>query len=395
MSTDSNIKITPMTAAQKTGILAAIMCTGSIALAWGLSSPLISQNLERMTGSGVLLGWLISLAAVATIIATPFVPKLLSRFSGRSVLVACIIIGTLTIPALKIFMHPVAWFGIKFVASCAFTVVFVIAEIWINQLAPQHLRGRIFGIYGAALAGGMGIGSGLAVATGIDGWTPFLVCTAINAAALLPVLAFSKARKIEQPPKDDARFSAIVEIFKAAPAIMACAIVFGAIEQSLMYFLPVYDTRLGHSEYTARVLLLIAAVGNFLFQIPMGMLADKMNRGRLMIALMVVASVGPLLMAYVGPNFPALASLAFLYIGLTTALYTVGLVSLGERFKGHKLSAANAAFIMSYGVGSLAIPPIAGKMMDVFGPAGFMWAMSALGVLGLCVVSVRRLHYRS
>ncbi|HFB54313.1 MAG TPA: MFS transporter [Hellea balneolensis] len=384
-----------MTSQQKIGILAAIMCTGSIALAWGLSSPLISQNLERMTGSGVLLGWLISLAAVATIVATPFVPKLLSRFSGRSVLVVCLIIGTLTIPALKIFMHPVAWFGIKFVASCAFTVVFVIAEIWINQLAPQHLRGRIFGIYGAALAGGMGIGSGLAVLTGIDGWMPFLVCTGINAMALIPVLAFSKATKIEQPPKDDAQFSAIVTIFKAAPAIMACAIVFGAIEQSLMYFLPVYDTRLGHSEYTARVLLLVAAVGNFLFQIPMGMLADKMNRGHLMIALMVVASVGPLLMAYVGLNFAALASLAFLYVGLTTALYTVGLVSLGERFKGHTLSAANAAFIMSYGVGSLVIPPVAGKMMDIFGPPGFMWAMAALGGMGLCVVSVRRLHRRS
>jgi MFS family permease len=339
----------------------------------------------------VLLGWLISLAAVATIIATPFVPKLLSRFSGRTVLIVCLIIGTLTIPALKIFMQPAAWFVIKFIASCAFTIVFVVCEIWINQLAPQHLRGRIFGFYGAALAGGMGIGSGLAVLTGIDGWMPFLVCTAINTCALIPLLVLSNATKIEQPPKDDARFSAIKKIFVAAPAIMICAVVFGAIEQSLMYFLPVYDTRLGHSEYTARVLLLIAAIGNFLFQIPMGMLADRMNRGRLMVILMVVATIGPMLIVFVGMNFTALATLAFLYIGLTTALYTVGLVSLGERFKGHKLSAANAAFIMSYGLGSLIIPPLAGKMMDVFGPPGFMWTMALLGFVGLCVVSWRRL----
>ena len=69
-----------MTRSQKQGVITAIICTAMIALAWGLSSPLISQHLERMTASGLTLGWLISLAAVATVLATPFVPKLMSWF---------------------------------------------------------------------------------------------------------------------------------------------------------------------------------------------------------------------------------------------------------------------------------------------------------------------------
>ena len=382
-----------MNRAQKQGIITAIACTGFIALAWGLSSPLISQHLERMTGSGLLLGWLISLAAVATIVATPFVPKLMSVYKPKFVMVATLLIGTLTIPALKIFMNPSAWFVIKFIGSCAFTVVFVVAEIWINQLAPEHLRGRILGMYGAALAGGMGIGSGLAVLTGIDGWSPFILCTLINLAAIFPFLIFRNATGIVPTPKEDARLKVIFQVMMAAPAIMMCGVVFGAIEQSMIYFLPVYDTRLGHTEHAARILLLIAAVGNALFQFPMGVLADKMDRNRLTIILMVVAFLGPLLMAMVGGNFIALAVLAFFYIGLTTALYTVGLVQLGERFKGHKLAAANAGFIMAYGVGSLITPPIAGKMMDIYNPQGFMWAMAGLGGIGLCVVVWRRLRF--
>lgn len=374
---------------QTQGIVTAIVCTGFIALAWGLSSPLISQNLERMTGSGVLLGWLISLAAIATVLATPFVPKLMSLFAPRSVLIACLLIGTATIPALKLFMMPEAWFVIKFIGSCAFTVVFVIAEIWINQLAPEHLRGRIMGIYGAVLAGGMGLGSGIAVLTGIDGWWPFIICSGINLCSILPFIVWRKAETIQATSKENARFRVMFKIMLAAPTIMMCAIVFGAIEQSIIYFLPVYDTRLGHSEDLARKLLLIAAIGNALFQVPMGVLADKMNRRVLTFLLMGVSCFGPLAMGWVGGNFWALAVLAFFYVGLTTALYTVGLVQLGERFKGAQLSAANAGFIVAYGIGSFIVPPLAGKMMDIYNPQGFMWAMTALGAVGLVVVSLR------
>ncbi|MEE9272932.1 MAG: MFS transporter [Robiginitomaculum sp.] len=382
-----------MTQEQKQGIYTAIGTTFMLALAWGLSSPLISQHLERMTGSGTLLGWLISLAAMGTIITTPFVPKLLSRFSARSVMIMCLFLGSLTILALKVSMDTTAWLVIKFFGSCFFTIIFVIAEIWINQLAPDHLRGRLFGFYGAALAGGMGLGSGLAVLTGIDGWMPWLVCFFINLCALLPFIIWYRAEKIKKTPKEDARFSVIIKIILAAPAIMVCAVVFGAIEQSMIYFLPVYDTRLGHSEDMGRKLLLIAAIGNASFQIPMGMLADKINRNRLTIFLMAIAVLGPIAMTLVGSNFAALAALAFFYIGLTTALYTVGLVQLGERFKGHKLSAANAAFIVAYGIGSLLTPPIAGKMMDIYSPEGFMWTMAVLGAFGFFIVTVRRLRF--
>jgi MFS family permease len=387
--TDTVMTPSAMTKAQKQGIASAIICTGLIALAWGLSSPLISQHLERMTASGLTLGWLISLAAIATVLATPFVPKLMSWFAPRSVLIASVLIGTATIPALKTFMYPEAWFIIKFIGSCAFTVVFVIAEIWINQLAPEHLRGRIMGMYGAALAGGMGIGSGLAVLTGIDGWSPFIICTTINLAAILPFVFFTGAANIVPTSKEDARFGVMFKIMLAAPTIMVCAVVFGAIEQTFIYFLPVYDTRLGHTEYAARILLLVAALGNVLFQYPMGVLADKMNRKVLTALLMGVAFIGPLTMGLVGSNFWALALLAFLYFGLATALYTVGLVQLGERFKGHQLSAANAGFIVAYGIGSLIVPPIAGKMMDIYNPQGFMWTMASLGLVGLVVVSLR------
>ncbi len=380
---------------QKQGIISAIVCTGLIAIAWGLAAPLIAQNLERMTGSGQLLGILIALAAVATILFPPTVPKLLQFYSPKTVMVTAISISALTLPLLKIFMFPNAWLLIKFISSAAFTIVFVLAETWINQLAPERLRGRIMGVYGAALAGGMGLGSGLAVITGIDGWSPFLVCGAINLAAILPFIIWTKAKQVKPTSKNNAKLALMLKIMKIAPSIMMMAIVFGAIEQIMIYFLPVYETRLGGTESMGRQLLLIAALGNFLLQIPMGFLADKMNRRILAIILMAIAATGPVFMIIFSAHFYILSGLAFVYIGLTTALYTVGLVRLGERFKGEKLAAANAAFITAYGIGSLITPPLAGKMMDIYDPHGFLWTMAVLGALGLVVLLIAEMRTRA
>ncbi|PHR94227.1 MAG: hypothetical protein COA69_01115 [Robiginitomaculum sp.] len=393
MSTTTNSSEPTLSRAQKNGIITAITCTGSAALGFGYSAPLISQNLERMTSSGALLGWLISIGAVTTILLTPFVPKLLNRFNAKWIMVLALIFGALSIPLFKIFMYPEAWFVIRFIEGCAFTILFVVAETWINQLAPEHLRGRILGMYGTALAGGFGLGSGIAVFTGIDGWFPFLFGANLFLLGLIPFILLRTATNVVPPPKEHSRFSSTLKIILAAPSLIACGIVFGAIEQVIFHFLPVYATRLGNTEHMARILLLIATLGNALFQYPMGMLTDRINREKLMVFLMGVAFIGPVFMALAGTNFYLLAGFVFFYIGLTTAIYTVGLVLLAERFKGHTMSAANAAFIFAYGIGSFIVPPICGIMMDVFRPYGFMWTLAALGACGFILVWVRN-HLR-
>ena len=66
--------------------------------------------------------------------------------------------------------------------------IFTSGEAWINQLAGDVGRGRIIGIYAAALSAGFGIGPLILSLTGIEGWPPFLVNAAITALATLPLL---------------------------------------------------------------------------------------------------------------------------------------------------------------------------------------------------------------
>jgi hypothetical protein len=70
--------------------------------------------------------------------------------------------------------------------------------------------------------------------------------------------------------------------------------------------------------------------------------------------------------------------------GSVSGLYTVGLSHLGSRLTGADLAAANAAFIFSYAVGTVAGPQAIGAAMDISGNNGFAWAIA--GFFGLYVI---------
>ncbi|CAM5651199.1 hypothetical protein MAUB1S_11289 [Mycolicibacterium aubagnense] len=46
------------------------------------------------------------------------------------------------------------------------------------------------------------------------------------------------------------------------------------------------------------------------------------------------------------------------------------IIELGERFTGQALIAGNAAFSLMWGVGGIAMPPLAGGAMALFGAPG-------------------------
>jgi hypothetical protein len=80
--------------------------------------------------------------------------------------------------------------------------------------------------------------------------------------------------------------------------------------------------------------------------------------------------------------WPTLA-MVFLYSGVITGLYTVGLIWLGRVYSGGDLAAANAAFALCYGVGQLAGPAAAGAAFSGGGPQSFMAALAAFSAIYL------------
>ncbi|MCB1508146.1 MAG: MFS transporter, partial [Hyphomicrobiaceae bacterium] len=164
----------------------------------------------------------------------------------------------------------------------------------------------------------------------------------------------------------------------AAPLATVAGLVFGVLESVTFALLPVYGTEVGMSPSRAAFLVSITAMGNVATQIPLGLLADRMDR-RLVIALSaLITAIGLALMPVLVGEPTAFNALLFVTFGISGAIYIVGLTHLGARFTGGDLAGANAAFVMMYSTGLLVGPMAVGLIMEVAGASGFAWSLSAL-----------------
>ncbi|ESY66370.1 hypothetical protein X743_28520 [Mesorhizobium sp. LNHC252B00] len=68
-------------------------------------------------------------------------------------------------------------------------------------------------------------------------------------------------------------------------------------------------------------------------------------------------------------------------------IYTMSIIELGERFTGSTLVAGNAAFSLMWGVGGIAVAPLAGTAMDVLGAGGLPITLGLM-CLALAIASV-------
>ena len=109
---------------------------------------------------------------------------------------------------------------------------------------------------------------------------------------------------------------------RRSPSAVLAALVFGAIETAVMTFLPLYGLRLGLTETNASLLLTAAVLGNVAFQIPIGLISDKVDRRILLLVCSLVGSAGALTLPFVAVSSPLFLAMIFLATGIVGSLYT-------------------------------------------------------------------------
>ena len=370
---------------RRISLAAAIACITSVGIGLGVSIPLLAILLERQGVSSTLIGLNTAMPALATLIATPFITPLLRRMSTGTFLLICLGVSAACMPLYFIFPDVWIWFPIRFVNGLALTGLFVVSEFWINQLATDKNRGLLMGIYGTILSAGFAVGPLVLLTIGPDGVSPFLVVSVLTLLSCIPILtARSLAPQVTEKPS-----RGLMAFLAVAPAATLAGLVYGATETNILNMLPIYGMRVGLTEETAILILAVFAVGNMVFNIPIGMASDRFDRRTVLLICAAFGFVGTALLPVVSQNIMIFLPTLFVFGGVVVGMYTVGLTMLGERFKGADLAAANSAFVLMYAVGALTGPPIAGAAMDIWNPHGLAIAMASICALYLLVVGWR------
>lgn len=342
------------------GVIAAMAVVN---LVYGITFPLLALVLDAQGVSKTLIGASTIAQAVAVIVMAPWTPGLLRRFAPSRVMqVATVILAVLFILA-GLFPNIWIWFPLRFFIGAMTSLLWISSEALINELAEERRRGRIIGLYSSFGAAGFAMGPLLLILTGSDGMAPFYATSGMILLAGLP-LFFVTHRQMahagEQP-------HGLWKVFLLAPTIMVANVVYAAGAESVLTFFPLFGMSIGLSENATLGLLTIIGLGGMALVMPISWLADHFDRMGMLALCVLLTAIGLLLMPWL-IAIPVVSGIyAFIFGGVEGMIYALGVILVGQKFKGAVLASATTMFTACWGAGTIMGPLLVGVGMDRLG----------------------------
>lgn len=350
-------------------------------LVYGLTLPLLSLVLDAQGIGKTIIGLSIVAQASAGVVVAPFVPRFIVRLGAARIMQFATVVAALMLLALGLFQDVYLWFPLRFLLGAAAAILWSASETVINELADDNWRGRIIGVYGSAGAAGFALGPLVLIATGTDGMLPFAVTAGLILLASIPLFSLHGGADAST----DESHSSLLRIFRIVPHIMLLNLAYAAAIEAFIAFFPLFGIHIGLGEARSLSLLTTFALGGVILQMPLGWLADHMRRDRLLLSCIVLTMAGFFILPefiarpVAGPVF------AFSLGGVEGMIYALGVIMLGQRFRGTELAAASVLYTGMWAAGTMIGPLAVGAGMDLFGNE---WMSSLIAAIYLCYLPV-------
>ena len=365
-------------ASRRRALTAVLSSSLGVGLTFGFQPPLIALVLSRAGSSSLAIGAVTSASLIAVILSGPFYPQLIARLGLRRSVIAGIGCGALILTLMPLMASVPFWFGLRFLTGCTLGLSWIASEIWLNMVSGADARGTVMGVYGTVFSLGTVAGPALLEFTGTRGWLPFGVGAAGLIVTLLPLAA------LENTPSAMQGFTPLREltgVIRAAPLVMLAALVAGLVESADLTLLPLFGLRGGFGERSALLLLAVFMAGNVVLQVPIGLLADRFGRRRLLGVCALASALGPLLLQPFFATPGLLWPLLFVWGGTLYAFYSQGVAILGGQFPPALLATANTVFVMVYCLGGVIGPSAGGFALDRWPTHGLPVLLSSAALL--------------
>ncbi len=330
-----------------------------VAIAYGITFPLISSRLEATGVGGQWIGVNAAMPALGWIAGSLVVPQLQVRLGMpiRRVLQLFLAVAILALAALRFADGYAAMTLLRLFFGGAMGVVFRCLEYWINSVSMAQERGRNVGVYSILFMVGLIVGSVLQPGIGSDGWGAFAPPLGLLSAGLLLLQAWSGR---PDAVIESALPPAVLPVARAIPIALLAVLVYGAYECVPTTMLQIYAVRNDIDSTMAAYALPSAAAGNLVLQYPVAALSDRIGRSvPLFLCLATAAAAAAALPVALAEPAAFLAACAVMG-GTAGAAYSMALAMVGDHFDGARLVVANAVFGIVYALGSLGGPLLNG-----------------------------------
>ncbi len=355
-------------------------------LGLGIIVPVLPVYAETLGASGIWIGLIFSGFSIARFFVMPFVGKISDR-SGRKNFIASGLFLYAAVSFIFIFAEtPGVLTVLRFGQGFAAAMIIPIAQAYAGELAPANSEGKYMGIFSLALFAGFGVGplvgGGLNDLYGMD--CSIYALSGLTFFAGLLVCFFltdiQDCRKsVSQPDKTifgvlRNRVVRGLIVFRSTAAMCRGAII---------AFVPIfayYELQLSSSEIGIIISgnILVTAI----LQAPFGVLADKVERKKLVIIGGIIFSSLILIIPLV-KTFSQLFVLS-LFSGVSGALVLPAATAIMvQEGKAYGMGFSMSLFNMSMSFGLAVGPLLAGFLSEAFGLSFVFYLFSLIGLLGI------------
>jgi MFS family permease len=371
------IEQSPYSKSQRLSLAAVFSASFGVGLIFGFQPPLMALVLQRGGASSFEIGAVTSISTVAVMLCGPLYPGAIARVGLRLSIILGIAVSTAILLLMPLLPSFQGWLALRFVTGCALGLEWIASEIWLNTLSTDQSRGTVMGTYATVFAAGVMAGPLLLQITGTAGGRPFVIGALCLALTVLPLLL---VRQTSANPVPQGRLQWL-RIARAAPIVMLAALIAGLVESAYVSLLPVFGVLRGLDDRASLVLVTVFLAGNVILQLPIGRLADRLGRRRVLAGCAGVCVIGPLLLSGAIGTPWLLWPLLLLWGGTMYGFYTQGIALLGESYPPAELADANTVFVVVYCAGGIVGPSLGGFAMDCWTPNGLLVFLSCAPLL--------------
>lgn len=338
-------------------------------LGLGATLPLVALRMLDGGASALQIGVIAALPAVGMVVAALMCSAVSRRFGAGRLYRVCLAACVVSIALLELGTLPLYLCGLlRLAMGTGLGLIVILSESWVNELCTDANRGKTVALYTTLFTGSQLLGPCLIALFGYSGpWVVVAVSATFALAWLGVMLAVAPPHAHEPAPASAqcARQGSLFSLLAAAPTLCLGVMFFSFFDSVILAMFPVYGAANGHEAAVASFMVTVILLGDMACQLPLGWLADRLDRQRLHLCLgVVVLALGaalPWLMASNTLLWPALLVLG----AAAGGVYTLAIVQIGQRFRGQALVAANASAGLLWGIGSVIGPLASGGLMQI------------------------------
>ncbi|HEY7765099.1 MAG TPA: MFS transporter [Aestuariivirgaceae bacterium] len=352
-----------------------------LALGHGLHGSLIGIRSAAENFDTATTGFIMSGYSLGLILSAYLTPRIVTDVGHIRVFAAFASIVSTAVLLIPLWIDPLFWFAMRFVAGVCTSGLYIVAESWLNDVSNNKNRGKILSIYMTLTFGAMGCGQLLLNISDESGFARFIAVSALVSLALVPI----SLMRSEPPNIETTKGVSVIDIYRASP-LAAVAVFANGLGQSAFFSMgAVFGISAGLSLPYISLMMALPPLAVILSQYPLGALSDRFDRRAMLTALSFVAA-GLCLAA-----IPAAALTHLALIGMIAAfgaialpIYSLVLAYANDHLSRDQMLGASSKLILLYGIGAILGPVLVGAFMSQFGSIGFLiYLMAVYGATGV------------